>query len=91
MTVSASSLSDVGKDDPVMIDISCFTIAKILDKRSSTFGVKCRCELRLVWLPAELVKDVSMGDVQIRSYENRLIRAGRLRTLRERKRKHSQM
>ena len=32
VTVSASSLSNIGEDDPVMIDISCFTTAKILDK-----------------------------------------------------------
>jgi hypothetical protein len=90
VTVSASSLPDIGKDDPV-IDISCFTIAKILDKRSSPFGVKYRCELGLVWLSSVLVKEVPMGGVQIRSYENGLIRVGRLGTLRERKRKHSQM
>jgi hypothetical protein len=40
VTVSASSLPNIGEDDPVMIDISCFTIAEILDKRSSPFGVR---------------------------------------------------
>jgi hypothetical protein len=35
VTVSASSLPNIGEDDPVMIDISYFTTAKILDKRSS--------------------------------------------------------
>jgi hypothetical protein len=32
VTVSVSSLPNIGKDDPVMIDISYFTTAKILDK-----------------------------------------------------------
>jgi hypothetical protein len=91
VTVSASSLPDICKGDPVMIDISCFTLAKILDKRSSPFEVKYRCELGPVWLSSVLVKEVPMGGVQIRSYENGLIRVGRLGTLRERKRKHSQM
>ena len=91
VTVSASSLPDIGEDDPVMIDISCFTTAKILDKRSSPFGVEYRCELEPVWLSSVLVKEIPMGGVRIRSYENGLIRADRLGTLRDRKRKHSQM
>jgi hypothetical protein len=74
-----------------MIDISYFTTARILDKRSSSFGVEYRCELEPLWLPAELVKEVPMGGVRIRSYENGLIRADRLGTLRDRKRKHLQM
>ena len=36
-----------GEDDPVMIDISYFTTAKILDKRSSPSGVEYRCELEV--------------------------------------------
>ena len=91
VTVSASSLPNLGEDDSVMIDISYFTTAKILDKRSSPFGVEYMCELEPLWLPAELVKEVPMGGVRVRSYENGLIRADRLRTLRDRKRKHSQM
>ena len=83
--------SVIGENDPVMIDISTFTTTKILDKRSSPFEVKYRCELGPVWLSSVLVKEVPMGGVQIRSYENGLIRVGRLGTLRERKRKHSQM
>jgi hypothetical protein len=90
VTVSASSLSNIGENDPV-IDISCFTTAKILDKRSSPFGVEYRCELKPVWLSSVLVKEIPMGGVRIRSYENGLIRADRLGTLRDRKRKHSQM
>src|SRR5256714_12069502 len=64
-----------GEHDPVMIDISYFTTARILDKRSSPFGVEYRCELEPLWLPAELVKEVPMGGVRVRSYENGLIRA----------------
>jgi hypothetical protein len=48
VTVSASSLSNIGEDDPVMINILCFTTAKILDKRLSPFGVEYRCELKPV-------------------------------------------
>ena len=91
VTVSASSLPNIGKNDPVVIDISCFTTAKILDKRSSPFKVEYRCELGPVWLSLVLVKEIPMGDVRIRSYENIFIRADRLGILRDRKRKHSQM
>jgi hypothetical protein len=92
VTVSSlPNLPDIGEDDPVMIDISYFTTARILDKRSSPFGVEYRCELEPLWLPAELVKEVPMGGVRVRNYENGLIRADRLGTLRDRKRKHSQM
>jgi hypothetical protein len=78
VTVSASSLPNIGEDDPVMIDISCFTAAKILDKRSSPFGVEYKCELGLVWLSSALEKEIPMAGVRIRSYENRLIRVERL-------------
>jgi hypothetical protein len=65
--------------------ISYFTTAKILDKRSSAFGDEYRCELKPLWLPAELVKEVPMGGVHLRSYENGFVRADRLGTLRDRK------
>jgi hypothetical protein len=83
----------IGENDPVMVDISTFTTTKILDKRSSPCGVEYRCELEPLWLPADLVKEVQMGCVHIRSYEKGLVRAARLDTLRKRtqKRKHSQM
>ena len=71
-----------------MINISYFTTAKILDKRSSPLRVEYRCELEL---PVELVKEVPMGGVRIRSCENGLVQVDRLGTLRDRKRKHSQM
>jgi hypothetical protein len=73
----------------VIINISYFTIARILDKRLSPFGVEYRCELEPLWLPTELVKEIPIGDVRVRSYENGLIRADRLGTLRDRKRKYS--
>jgi len=89
--VSALSSLDLGEDGPVMVDISNFTTAKILDKQSSPFGVKYRCKLEPLWFPGDLVEKVQMGRVHIRSYENEIVRAGRLGTLRGRKRKCSQM
>ena len=73
-----------------MVDISDFTAAKILNKRSSPSGVEYRCELEL-WLAADLVEKMLMGRVRVRSYENGLVRADRLGTLRDRKRKRPQM
>jgi hypothetical protein len=90
-TVSASSLPDLGKGGPVMVDISNFTAAKILDERPSPSGVEYRCEFEPWWLAAELVEKAKMGRVHIRNYKNGLIQANRLGTLRERKRKLSQM
>ena len=74
-----------------MVDISNFTAAKIFDKRPSPFRFKYRRELESLWLTADLAEKVKMGRVHIRSYENDLIQANRLGTLRERKRKLSQM
>jgi hypothetical protein len=91
MTVSASSLPDLGEGGPVMVDISNFTAAKILDERPSPSGVEYRCEFEPRWLAAELVEKAKMGRVYIRNYKNGLIQANRLGTLRERKRKLSQM
>jgi hypothetical protein len=61
--------SVISEDDPVIVDISTFTITKILDKQSSPYKVKYRCELEPLWLPADLVKEVWMGCVHVRSYE----------------------
>ena len=58
---------------------------------SSISGVEYKCELEPLWLAADLVERAQMGRVHIRSYENGLVREGRLRTLRAGKRKHSQM
>jgi hypothetical protein len=51
--VSASSLPEGG---PVMVDISNFTAAKILNERPSPSGVEYRCELEPLWLAADLVE-----------------------------------
>jgi hypothetical protein len=90
-TVSALSLPDLGEGGPVMVDISNFTTAKILDKRPSPSRVEYRCELEPLWLAVDLVEKAKMGRVHIRNYKNGLIQANRLGTLRERKRKLSQM
>jgi hypothetical protein len=90
-TVSASSLPNLSESGPVMIDISKFTAAKIPDKRPSLSGVEHRCDFEPLWLAAELVEKAKIGRVHIRSYKNGLIQATRLGTLREKKRKLSQM
>jgi hypothetical protein len=91
ITVSGSSLPGRDEDGSVTVDISNVMTTKIIDKRPSSSGFEYRCELGPLWLSSDLVGKTQMGGVQIRSYENGLIRAGRLGTLRERKRKHSQM
>jgi hypothetical protein len=90
-TVSASGLSDAGEDGPAIIDVSKLTTMKVLDKRSSSSGVEYKCKLEPLWLAADLAERAQMGHVHIRSYKNGLIQANRLGTLRERKRKLSQM
>jgi hypothetical protein len=90
-TISASSLPGLGEGGPVMVDISNFTAANILGEWPSPFGVEYRCELEPLWLAADLVEKAKMGRVHIRNYKNGLIQANRLGTLRERKRKLSQM
>jgi hypothetical protein len=74
-----------------MVDISNFTAAKVLDEQPSPSGVEYRCELESLWLAADLVEKAKMGRVHIRNYKNGLIQANSLGTLRERKRKLSQM
>jgi hypothetical protein len=91
MAVSASSLSDVGEDGLVIVDISKLTTVKVLDKRSSASGVEYRCELEPLWLAADLAERARMGRVHIRSYENGHVRDRRLKTLRVGKRKFSEM
>ena len=68
------------------VDILTLTTTKMLDKRSSLCGVEYRCELEPLWLPADLVKEVQMGCVHIRSNEKGLVQAAHLDTLREHKR-----
>jgi len=91
ITVSASSLSDVSKDGLTIVDISKLTTIKILDKRSSSSGVKYKCELEPLWLATDLAERAQIGRVHIRSYENGLVRDRRLKTLRVGKRKFSEM
>jgi hypothetical protein len=91
VTVSALALPDLGEGDPIMVDISCFTTAKILGKRSSPSEVKYMCQLEPLWLAADLVEEMPMGGVRLRTYENGLVREARVGTLRSNKRKLSQM
>jgi hypothetical protein len=88
---SASSLPDLSDKDSVMVYISNFTTRKIIDKRPEPSGVEYKCEFQPIWLAAESVEAAQMGRVRIRDYENGLVRVGRLETLRERKRKFSQV
>jgi hypothetical protein len=67
------------------------TITKIIDKRIGSSGIQYKCELKPVWVPVNLVENAQMGLVCIKSYENGLIRAKRLGTLRTRKRTRSEM
>jgi hypothetical protein len=66
-------------------------MVKVPDKRSSSSGVKYKCKLEPLWLAANLAERAQIGHVHIRSYENSLVQANRLGTLRKRKRKLSQM
>jgi hypothetical protein len=72
-TVSASSLPDLGEGGPVMVDISNFTAAKILDERLSSSEVEYRCDFEPRWLAAELMEKAKMRRVYIRNYKNGLI------------------
>jgi hypothetical protein len=65
--------SVIGENDSMMVDISTFTITKILDKRSSPCEVEYRYEFEPLWLPADLVKELQIGCVYVRSYEKGLI------------------
>ena len=91
MAVSASSLPDVAEDGLATADISKLATVKVLDKRSSSSEVECKCELEPLWLAADLVEKIQMGHVQVWSYENGLVRDRRLKTLRVGKRKFSEM
>ena len=85
MAVSASSLSGVGEDGLAIVDISKLTTVKILDKRSSSSGVKYKCKLEPLWLATNLAERAQIGHVHIRSYKNSLIRANRLENVKEKK------
>jgi hypothetical protein len=82
LTVLVSGLPDVREGGSAMGNILKFEITKILDKRSSPSGVEYKCELEPMWLAADWVERAQMGRVQIRSYENGLIREECCQTLR---------
>jgi hypothetical protein len=50
MTASASSLPNLDKDGPTIIDISTFTVTKILNKRLSSSGIEYECGIKPLWL-----------------------------------------
>ncbi len=54
----------------MVVDISKLTTVKILDKRSNASRVEYECELKPLWLAADLVEKARMGRVCIRGYEN---------------------
>ena len=56
MTVSASSLSNVGEDGLAIVDIAKLTTVKVLDKRLSSSGVEYKCEFEPLWLAADLAE-----------------------------------
>lgn len=72
-----------------IVQISKLTSAKILDNRSSPSGAEYKCELKPLWLPADVVRKAQMGRVHTRIYEQGPTRAGHLGTLRVRKAKSS--
>jgi hypothetical protein len=82
---------DLDDQNLVIVDISNFTITKIVDKRPGPSGVEYKYEFQPLWWAAESAETAQMGHVRIRNYENGLVRLGRLKTLRERKRKFSQV
>jgi hypothetical protein len=77
--VSASSLLGLGEGG---VDISNFTVVKILGERPSPSGVEYKCKFKPLWLAADLVEKVKMEQVRTRNCKN---------GLRQRKRKLSQM
>jgi hypothetical protein len=83
---TASSLSVLGNDALATVNNSNRTVTKIVDKRLGPFGVEYKCEFESLWLPVDLVVKMEMGSVHAQGYERNLIRAGRLGTLRKRKR-----
>jgi len=85
-----SSLAESSGQTPAST-MANITTTKITDKRIGSSGIQYKCELKPVWVPVKLVENAQMGPVCIRSYENGLIRAERLGTLRSSKRKRSQM
>lgn len=90
-TASALSSSTLVGGKRSIVDMVNIIIIKITDKRIGSSGIQYKCELKPVWVPVNLIENAQIGPVYIRSYENGLIRAERLGTLRSGKRKRSQM
>src|SRR5437764_81772 len=89
-TPSASDLPNLVEETPVAIDIFNFTTKKIIDQRRGSSGIEYKCEFEPLWLAADLVGKAKRGRVHIRRHENRLLREGRRKTLRQGKRKLSE-
>jgi len=83
LAIASASSPPYPSDDAVaMADISNFKTTKIMDKRLGPSRVEYNCEFEQLWLTIDLVEKALMG----RCYEHGLIRKGRCRTLKERKR-----
>src|SRR2546423_13129288 len=87
LAIASASSPPYPSDDAVaMADISNFKTTKIMDKRPGPSRVGYNCEFEQLWLTIDLVGKALMGRIRIRCYEHGLIRKGRCRTLKERKR-----
>jgi hypothetical protein len=100
VTVPPSSLPDLGENGPAIVDISRFRtivevsalkVVNILDRQSGPSGDEYKCELEPVWFAADLAEKAQMGRFHIRAYENGLVRARRVGTLRSGKRTLEEM
>jgi hypothetical protein len=56
ITVSASSLSNIGEGGPAIVDVSKLITVKVLDKPSSSSGVKYKFEFEPLWLAVDLAE-----------------------------------
>jgi hypothetical protein len=74
-TATASSLGDLDEKTLVGVNISDFTIAKVIDKRPGPPGVQYKCEFQPLWWAAESAEAAQMGCVRIQDYENKLVRS----------------
>lgn len=89
-TPPASDLPNLADETPVAVGIFNFTTKKIIDQRRGSSGIEYKCEFEPLWLAADLVGKAKRGRVHIRRHENGLLREGRLKTLRQGKRKLSE-
>jgi hypothetical protein len=91
ITVSGSSLPDRDEDGSVTVDVSNFTTRRSLINGRARLGSNTgaswdRCGYLQTWWERRRLGAFRSGATRMDSYE-----PGRLGTLRERKRKHSQM